>query len=163
MFENLGKNVQNLKICWKRTTSRVCLCDYRMHESARICPANCHHQRQHIVNDILEKSDPWPWTPASGTPGYGTRSLKMSGSDPGTKTSKVGSGNQDPKIFKWDSGHRTPKMRPRIRDNKIKTQDFQLSIKQSFILHLILHLLQNIAFWRIYRSSQQCVTNFKEL
>ena len=34
IFENLGKNVQNLKIFWKRTASRV---RYGTHETARIC------------------------------------------------------------------------------------------------------------------------------
>ena len=36
IFENLGKNVYNLKIFLKRASHA---CDYRMHEAARICPA----------------------------------------------------------------------------------------------------------------------------
>ena len=46
IFENLRKNVQNLKIFWKRATSYACY--YRMHEAARICPGLSNNSQKQI-------------------------------------------------------------------------------------------------------------------
>ena len=51
IFQNLGKNVQNWKIFWRRETSYAC--DYRMHEASGICPGLSNNSQNQIYVAFL--------------------------------------------------------------------------------------------------------------